>query len=69
MIKIPGYEDLYWITIDGKVVNSSGKILKPIPSKKGNLVELHKNGQIDRVQIDKLMEIYKYAAEDCIESN
>lgn len=56
---IPGYEDAYFITPDGMVVNRNNKVLKPIPSKDGPRVELRHNGQRERILVqDILREVY-----------
>lgn len=52
---IPGYEP-YMISPEGQVVNSKGHVLKPYQSKAGEMVELHCNGQRERLLISQLIE-------------
>lgn len=42
---IKGYAGVYWVSDLGRVRNAEGHILKQIPSKGGNRVELRYNGQ------------------------
>lgn len=52
--QIPGYES-YQLTPDGQVYNKSGRLLKPIKTKKGLCVELRGNGQREVIIIDELL--------------
>lgn len=62
--QIPGYES-YQLTPDGQVYNRSGKLLKPIQTKKGLCVELRGNGQRDVIVIDDLIkQVYGGTYED-----
>lgn len=56
---IPGYEDLYWIDSAGNVLNRSDHYMKPIKTDKGDMVELRKNGQRERLYIKDLLEQVK----------
>lgn len=51
---VPGYSFSYWINQYGEVRNSSGHIVKPIPSKLGKLIELRQFGQRERVLISDI---------------
>lgn len=56
---IPGYEDLYWIDSAGNVLNRSDHYMKPIKTDKGDMVELRKNGQRERLYIKDLLDQVK----------
>lgn len=56
---IPGYEDLYWIDSAGNVLNRSNHYMKPIKTDKGDMVELRKNGQRERLYIKDLLDQVK----------
>ena len=56
-LPIPGYEDSYEITCDGRVRNKDGHIIKPIESKTGLRVELRQFGQRDRLLVSDLINI------------
>lgn len=53
---IPGYEGVYFIhPLRGIVVNKDNRILKTIPTKRGQAIELRKNGQRERILIQDLL--------------
>lgn len=56
---IPGYEDLYWVDSAGNVLNRSDHYMKPIKTDKGDMVELRKNGQRERLYIKDLLDQVK----------
>lgn len=56
---IPGYEDLYWIDSTGNILNRSEHYMKPIKTDKGDIVELRKNGQRERLYIKDLLDQVK----------
>lgn len=53
---VHGYEGTYWVTKDGNVINSNGKILKPYDNGYGYLiVDLNVNGKRQHKKIHRLV--------------
>lgn len=52
---IPGYEGSYYLNEHNQVVNKNNKVLKTYPSKQGDMLELHHNGQRERISVDQLL--------------
>lgn len=53
---VPGYEEYYRICKSGVVCNVNGHIIKPVKTKKGDQVDLRKEGQREKIFVAKLLE-------------